>query len=157
MAGSELPLRLDERLRDRELGAADLLTARGFEQKWPDEAARRRRLGKFWYRPPGGESWADVALRLRTALPEVLDAPGPVLVVAHDVVVTLFVYLCCGMTEPQIMRLSGERAVGNATVTTLTRADGLWRLEEFGDTGHLRDEGAPVTTHSDEETHADVV
>jgi hypothetical protein len=31
-------------------------------------AAARAFLGKFWHRPPGGESWADVALRLRTFL-----------------------------------------------------------------------------------------
>jgi len=37
------------------------------------EAARRARLGKLYYRPPGGESWADVALRLRSFLSELRD------------------------------------------------------------------------------------
>jgi broad specificity phosphatase PhoE len=156
-SGWDLPLHEDERLRDRELGILDLLSAHGVEALHPAEAARRLRLGKFWYRPPGGESWADVALRLRSVLPEILAGDGPALVVAHDVVVTLIVYVCCGMSEPEIMDLAGRRAVGNATLTTLTRAGDTWQLEGFGDAGHLTDAEVPVTKHSDEETHADVV
>ncbi len=41
----------DERLRDRELGVLDLLTSRGVRERWPDEARRKRRLGRFYYRP----------------------------------------------------------------------------------------------------------
>ena len=38
------------------------------EQKWPDsrypeQAEARAHWGKFYNRPPGGESWADVILR----------------------------------------------------------------------------------------------
>ena len=61
-------MRLDERLRDRELGVLDRLTRRGVEARHPEEAELRRRLGKFYHRPAGGESWADIALRVRTAL-----------------------------------------------------------------------------------------
>src|SRR5688572_31393696 len=32
------------------------------------QAEFRRLLGKFYHRPPGGESWCDVILRLRSAL-----------------------------------------------------------------------------------------
>jgi broad specificity phosphatase PhoE len=156
-SGSGLPIREDERLRDRELGILDLLSSHGVEALHPEEAARRLRLGKFWYRPPGGESWADVALRLRSVLPEILAGDGPVLIVAHDVVVALIAYVCCRMSETQILDLARGRAVGNATLTTLNLVDGSWRLEGFGDTGHLRAAEVPVTQHSDEETHADVI
>ena len=156
-AGGDVSLREDERLRDRDLGILDLVSSHGLEALHPEEAARRLRLGKFWYRPPGGESWADVALRLRSVLPEILAGDGPVLVVAHDVVVTLLVYVCCRMSEPEIMDLSRRRAVGNATLTTLDLVDGEWMLQDFGDTGHLRDADVRVTAHSDDETHADVL
>src|SRR5437660_8948341 len=53
----------DERLREREFGIFDRLTTAGIRHKFPEEAAHRRRLGKFYHRPPGGESWADVILR----------------------------------------------------------------------------------------------
>src|SRR5690606_34668742 len=49
-------LRIDERLRDREQGALEGLTALGVERRFPAEAERLRRVGKFYYRPPGGES-----------------------------------------------------------------------------------------------------
>src|SRR4028119_1391295 len=70
-AGLDLPIRLDARPRARELGVLERLTMRGVQARFPDEAERRRWLGKFYHRPPGGESWADVALRLRTLIPEV--------------------------------------------------------------------------------------
>src|SRR4051812_18548318 len=57
---------VDERLRDRELGIIDLHTGHGVRARLPEEADRRARLGKFYYRPPGGESWTDVLLRLRS-------------------------------------------------------------------------------------------
>jgi broad specificity phosphatase PhoE len=70
-----LPARLDERLRDRELGILDRLTQRGIAARYPDELQRRHWLGKFYHRPPGGESWADVALRVRFFLADI-DRPG---------------------------------------------------------------------------------
>ena len=61
-------MRTDERLRERDFGAFDGMTGAGIREQYPDEAKRRDLLGKFYYRPPGGESWADVALRVRSLL-----------------------------------------------------------------------------------------
>jgi probable phosphoglycerate mutase len=147
---------LDERLRDRELGVLDLLTSSGVQARFPDEAARRLRLGKFWYRPPGGESWADVAFRARSVLTEIRLAEGPTLIVAHDVVVTLCVYVLCRMTDAEILALARGQVVGNATVTTLVGDGDGWRLESYGDTRHLHTGAAPVTAHHPDD-HADVL
>src|SRR4051794_38174004 len=65
LAGGPARAIVDERLREREFGIFDRLTTLGIRERFPDEAAHRRRLGKFYHRPPGGESWADVILRLR--------------------------------------------------------------------------------------------
>ena len=59
---------IDERLREKEFGVLDRLTRRGIEEEFPDQAEFRRLLGKFYHRPPAGESWCDVILRLRSAL-----------------------------------------------------------------------------------------
>lgn len=155
-AGIDPRIRIDERLRDRELGILDLLSSHGVQNRYPDEAARRLRLGKFWYRPPGGESWADVALRLRSVLAEITARDEPTLIVAHDVVVSLVVYVLCELSEAEIMALARERVVGNATVTTLTADGDRWRVEGYAETGHLRAEDAPVTVH-EEDSNADVV
>ena len=58
----------DERLREKEFGILDRLTRLGIEQRHADQAGFRRFLGKFYHRPPGGESWCDVILRLRSVL-----------------------------------------------------------------------------------------
>ena len=95
---------IDERLRDRELGILDLLTRRGVARLHPEETDRRRHLGKFYHRPPGGESWADVALRLRSFLGDHGHAAGDTaLLVAHDAVVMLFLYLLLGLPEPELL------------------------------------------------------
>jgi len=155
-AGVDPGIRVDERLRDRELGILDLLSSHGVQNRYPEEAARRLRLGKFWYRAPGGESWADVVLRLRSVLAEITARNEPTLIVAHDVVVSLSVYVLCELTEEEILGLARERVVGNATVTTLTHDGERWHLEGFADTGHLRVDDAPVTAH-EEGSNADVV
>lgn len=138
----------DERLRDRELGVLDLLTRKGVAARHPEEAARRARLGKYYHRPPGGESWADVALRLRSFLHDALDADARVgLVVAHDAVVMLLVALLTGMDEPRLLEFAAAHTVLNASVTRL-RLDGTqWRLVDFSDVRHLEQLGAEVTVH----------
>jgi broad specificity phosphatase PhoE len=139
---------IDERLRDRELGILDRLTARGIEAKYPDERARRRYLGKMYYRPPGGESWADVALRLRGFLRDLLaDAPsGLVLIAAHDAVILLIRYVLTRMTEEEVLKVAAEGTVANASVTTLHReADGSWTFVGYQEQEVLQDEGVPAT------------
>ena len=59
---------VDERLREKEFGILDRLTTVGIEQQYPEQAELRARVGKFYYRPPGGESWCDVILRLRSVI-----------------------------------------------------------------------------------------
>ncbi|WP_120338507.1 histidine phosphatase family protein [Cryobacterium soli] len=142
----------DERLRDRELGVLDLLTHRGVEHRLPIEAARRRRLGKFYYRPPGGESWADVALRIRSFL-AVLDADdtGPTaLVVSHDAVILLFRVVCEGLAEPDALRLAATDPLLNGSITRLVRPDqgAPWQVDGYNDVSHLLTAGADVTSHT---------
>ncbi|MGI8332366.1 histidine phosphatase family protein [Actinomadura scrupuli] len=108
----------DERLRDRELGSLYGLTPNGVIARFPEEAALQRRIGKFYYRPPGGESWADVALRLRVLLGDLgRDHPGErVLVFAHDVIIVLTRYILENLTEADIMEIE-KTPVANCSVT----------------------------------------
>lgn len=147
-AGVDVPVIVDERLRDRELGILDLLTPRGVAARHPEEAARRKHLGKFYHRPPGGESWADVALRLRSFGRDMSAHDGErVLVVAHDAVVMLMLYLLGDMAEAELLAYAADHTVLNASVTTLVRRDEGWTLKSFSDVAHLQREGADVTVH----------
>jgi broad specificity phosphatase PhoE len=151
-SGIELRLRVDERLRDRELGITDMLTTRGFEARLPFEAQRRRWLGKFYYRPPGGESWADMVLRARSVLSDIdlIDDGERVMVVCHDAMILILRYVCEGLNEAQLLEISQRSAVANASITRLSRpsGSGLWTADSVNDVSHLAGEGAPVTTHS---------
>ncbi len=141
---------LDERLRDRELGVLDLLTSAGVRRLLPDEDARRRRLGKLYYRPPGGESWADVAARVRSFLRDADAHDGTALLAVHDAVIWLFVFVCCGLDEAALFELVGSRTIANASRTRLTREGDAWRLDALADTAHLEVRSVPVTLHPGE-------
>lgn len=142
--------RVDERLRDRELGVLDLLTLRGVRNRHPDEERRRQWLGKYYHRPAGGESWADVMLRLRSVLVDVdrLEGPERLVIAAHDAVVMMMVAVCLDLDEPALMAFARTHAVANASLTRLRReAVGTpWSLEEFSSVGHLDDD--EVTEHT---------
>jgi broad specificity phosphatase PhoE len=149
-AGLQLPLRIDERLRDRELGVLDRLTEAGVVARYPEEHERRRWQGKFYHRPAGGESWADVALRLRSWLSDLgAETVGTrVLVVCHDVVIVLLRYICEGLDEEGVMDLARATPVRNAALGRLVRADGgPWTVVEYDDVEHLRAAGLSVTEH----------
>jgi broad specificity phosphatase PhoE len=153
-AGLHHPLRIDERLRDRELGILDLLTRRGVQNRFPAEEARRQWLGKFYYRPPGGESWADLALRVRSVLLDLErpDVPDRVLLVCHDAMILIFRYVCEGMREADLLQVARSGSVRNASVTRLVRPSGAgwWTADLFNADEHLKAEGVPVTEHPGE-------
>ncbi|MFD9595088.1 histidine phosphatase family protein [Kitasatospora sp. NPDC059973] len=131
-----LAVRYDERLRDRELGILEMLPKAAIEARHPDEAARRRKMGELYYRPPGGESWADVALRVRSVLRDICaeEAGRPVLLVAHDCTVLMLRYALDRLTEAQLTALDTVRNCS----TSLWRAEaGRLRPAHWNDTGHL--------------------
>lgn len=149
-AGLDLDFRIDERLRDRDMGITDALTAAGIAAKYPEEVERRQWLGKFYYRPPGGESWADVVQRVRGVLTDLAAAEKHerVLVAAHDVVLLLFCYVAEGMDEAQVLERSSTNGLRNASVTRLVRDEESvtgWRVTEYNHDAHLRDLGITVT------------
>ena len=125
-AGASVPVVFDERLRDRELGVLDLLTREGVGRRYPLEAQRRQWLGKFYHRPPGGESWADVALRLRSFLSDLPTATAAdrVVLVVHDSVVMLVRYILEGLDEHTVLQIGAAEPVRNASITVLELADG---------------------------------
>jgi broad specificity phosphatase PhoE len=151
LAGTGVPLLVDERLRDRELGILDLLTARGVQARLPAEAQRRNRLGKFYYRPPGGESWADMLLRLRSLLRELRqDHPdGHVVLFAHEASVMLFRYLVEGLDEAQLMAVARAETIANCSISSWRADGGVLRPETFNDVRHLHRQDAPVTKQED--------
>jgi len=150
---STVPPVVDERLREKEFGILDRLTRSGIEQFYPEQAQIRRHVGKFYHRPPGGESWCDVILRLRSTLHTLsLHYAGcRVLIVTHQVVVLCFRYLLEELDEQKILEIDAAGDVANCAVTDYRsevspqgQADRLV-LHRYNHTVPLQREGAPVT------------
>jgi broad specificity phosphatase PhoE len=154
----DAPSVVDERLREKEFGVLDRLTKLGIEQRFPDQAVLRARIGKFYFRPPGGESWCDVILRLRSVLDTVSlhysDAGSRVLIVGHQVIVLCLRYLIEELTEEEILAIDKGGEVANCGVTTYTldrdaSPGGRLRLEAYNFVAPLEEAGAPVTSRPD--------
>lgn len=150
------PICLDERLREKEFGILDGLTAGGVAQAYPDQAEFRRLLGKFYHRPPGGESWCDVILRLRALLDTVSlhHAGGRVMIVAHQVVVLCLRYILENLGEAEVLAIDARERVANCGVTEYRfdpahgKAGGLV-LVRYNSTAPVEAEAARVTDDAD--------
>jgi probable phosphoglycerate mutase len=147
---------VDERLREKEFGCLNQLTKAGIQAKYPQEWALRAKLGKFYYRPPGGESWCDVILRLRSVWDQMQlqYANERVLIVAHQAVVLCFRYLVERMSEETVLAIDREKDVANCGVTVYERArDAQGRvdmtLSVYNFVSPLEEAGAEVTKQPD--------
>ena len=143
-----LPVHHDERLRERELGVFDGLTGTGIRAEYPDEAARREHVGKFYYRPPGGESWCDVALRVRSFLRDVGARPATdrLWIFTHQAVITCFRYVLDGMDEEAVLALDARVPMPNGSTTTYHRGPGgVPALVDYASAAAVRAEGAEPT------------
>ncbi|MDF2902031.1 MAG: histidine phosphatase family protein [Phenylobacterium sp.] len=156
LASSAVPHCVDERLREREFGILDRLTSHGIKEHFPEQAAFRAAMGKFYHRPPGGESWCDVILRLRSALDTLSlhHAERRVMIVGHQVVVLCLRYLLENLSEAEILAIDAAGDVANCGVTDYCfdpaeGPDGALRLQAYNFVSPLKEAGAPVTSAPD--------
>jgi broad specificity phosphatase PhoE len=147
----------DERLREKEFGILDRFTRHGIQLRFPELHEQRSHVGKFYFRPPGGESWCDVILRLRSMIEMVAReyCGERVLIVGHQVIVNCLRYLIVRMDESQILEIDRAGDVPNCSVTSYEfdphvgkHGALVARLINF--VLPLREAGAPVTAEPDE-------
>lgn len=155
LGGADI-VQADERLREKEFGILDRLTALGIAHKYPELHFQRDHVGKFYFRPPGGESWCDVILRLRSVLDTIVREyrRERVLIVAHQVIVNCFRYLFERMTEAQILEFDRAGDVPNCSVSSYRFDQGSGKqgklvadLVNF--VAPLEETGVPVTVQKD--------
>jgi probable phosphoglycerate mutase len=156
LAGGKTKTLIDERLREREFGIFDRLTTVGIRERFPEEAAHRRRLGKFYHRPPGGESWADVIFRLRSMLNTINlhYCDKRVLIVCHQVVVLCFRYILEELDEAAILSIDKQAEVLNCGIAAYefepdAKGSCIPALELWNYGAPLEDEGAAKTSAPD--------
>ena len=146
----------DERLREREFGIIDRLTRKGVHEKYPEQAEFHKRLKKFYYRAPGGESWCDVILRLRSVQDSLArDYAGErVMIVCHTVVIFCFRYLFEKLTEQEILAIDKSELLANCSVTSYRHdpsrgSSHALVLDRFNFSAPLERRGAEVTDAPD--------
>lgn len=147
---------VDERLREKEFGILDGLTTVGIREFQPEQAEFRKLLGKFYHRPPGGESWVDVIFRLRALMDTVSLHYGGrrVMIVAHQVVVLCLRYIVENLSEAQILAIDREGDVANCAITEYkfdpdAGRDGNLVLTRYNVTAPMEAEATPVTAAPD--------
>jgi broad specificity phosphatase PhoE len=125
----------DERLRERDLGVFDGVTLAGMVANFPAEAERRARLGKFYYRPPGGESWADVVLRVRSFLNDLRSscADERPWLVTHLATILAFRAALEGLSEDQVLLIDNAAPPANGSLTQYVRRDDGYVLNTYAE------------------------
>ena len=147
VSGLDVDLLFDERLRERDLGVFDGLTGLGIRSRYPEEAERRKKLGKFYYQPPSGESWCDVVLRVRSLLQDLRHGydGARLWLVTHQAVIMSFRYALEGLSEEELLEIDRKIQIPNASMTTYRRDGDRLELLDFADTTAVDETEAEVT------------
>lgn len=128
------PVHIDQRLRERHLGAFQGLTGSECERRFPEHYARFRSRDPD-HVMPGGESARRVYERVSevfTALAhEHMDAR--IVVVTHGGVLDALYRFVQGVP----LERPRDFPIFNASLNTVCYADGKWSVERWGDISHL--------------------
>ncbi|RFS83248.1 histidine phosphatase family protein [Actinomadura spongiicola] len=118
-----LPIRYDKDLIERDGGVWEGLTGREIRERYPAEHAA--------WQPPGGETSAQVAKRVGTALERALDdlpPDGQLVVASHGAALRLGMSHLLRLPEETWERLGGLSNCSWSVITEMR--DGGWRLAE---------------------------
>ena len=86
-------IRVDERLREKEFGILDRYTKAGIIARFPELAEQRALVGKFYFRPPGGETPRETGAR---AVAVLAQATSDAVIVTHKGVMRALLALATG-------------------------------------------------------------
>lgn len=110
--GRNLALQVLPGLREIDLGEWDGLSKAEVQRRFPGQfEARGADLAGF--RPPGGESFADLQARAWAALKPLLEGPGPLLVVGHSGVNRVLICKTLGLPLEHLFRLGQDPGCRN--------------------------------------------
>jgi 2,3-bisphosphoglycerate-dependent phosphoglycerate mutase len=108
--------------------------------RFPSEAARRAAAGEYRYAPPGGESFADIEVRLGSFLTELNHAQSGkrVAIVAHDSIVLMMRAVIEQLTWDEVVAM--EQAAGsvrNASISRFVAENDHLTLQSYNSVDHL--------------------
>ncbi|MBI4450375.1 histidine phosphatase family protein [Candidatus Woesearchaeota archaeon] len=123
---------VDPRIREINVGARHGLTNAAFEARYPGELARKR-LDKYNWRPPNGESYADLHPRIVPAAQDVLQLAqsANVLVVTHGTSTRILRQVFENQTPAEVIALPKADEPINCGVTTYELVSGAPQLLSY--------------------------
>jgi broad specificity phosphatase PhoE len=140
-SGLDLPAPgTDDRLVDRLMGDLEMMTRAAIAQHFPEEHGRRSEAGEYRYTPPGGESFADIRVRLTSFFEDLnRDHAGErVVVVAHDAVVLMMRAVVQDLTWDQVVAAEqADGTVRNASISQFLAAGDHLELVRYNSVDHL--------------------
>ncbi len=109
----------DPRLAEAQRGIYHAMTREQLAAKYPEEIARKNREGLYHYRPPGGENWPDIELRIHSFLGTLARdcEDQDVVMVVHGHWLILFQRLIHHFGIDEALRRYREAIAPNASVT----------------------------------------
>jgi len=134
-AATGAPLQVEDGLAETDFGKWEGLTFAEAAQRWPDEMSAW--LGSADVAPPGGESFAAVASRVRAALDRLLaeSQPSTLLLVSH--VTPIKTLVCQAMLAPPAAMFRLHLDVASLSEIDWY-ADGPAVVRSLNDTAYLR-------------------
>ncbi|MFG1606281.1 histidine phosphatase family protein [Actinoplanes sp. NPDC049265] len=147
------PATTDERLVDRLLGDLEMMTRAAVARDYPDEA-RYHGVTDYRWRPPNGESFGDIRIRLKAFLDDInTDHAGHrVVVTAHDAVVLMMRAVVEDLDWDGVDRVSAGNTVRNASITVFDGRSGALLLDRYNTVDHLTDPAPPAAPAPDQAT-----
>jgi probable phosphoglycerate mutase len=139
-SGQDFPMpSTDDRLVDRLLGDLEMLTRAAIAKRFPDEPGRLTAAGEYYYRPPGGETFGDIAERLTSFLGDLnRDHAGErVAVVAHDAIVLVTRAVIEQLDWDAVAAVAASGPVRNASITRFDGSSGRLVLDGYNIVEHL--------------------
>lgn len=113
---------VEDRIRERDPGVPEGMVRAETElaRILPGESRRREWEGRYYYRPPGGENFSDVGLRIHSFLETLVDEHDGerLLVVTHAAVIAMARKLIERLSPEEALAFDETIEVGSITVYT---------------------------------------
>jgi probable phosphoglycerate mutase len=132
------PAETDDRLVDRLLGDLEMMTRAAIGRDFPDQV-RFHNATDYEWRPPNGESFGDIRMRLTSFMDDVNreHAGRRVVVVAHDAVVLMARAVIEKLSWDGVTGVATGNSVRNASITVFDGRSGELVLDRYNTVDHL--------------------
>jgi probable phosphoglycerate mutase len=129
--GRDVPASYHDALMERHCGDWEGMTISEIQSRYPEHWAARETDGYF-HRPPGGESHADMELRVADLLQSIRSDSARIAVVTHGVMSRVILKLLLGLAPAEAMQLRHPNALFYRLEVT---PDGIHRAHYLGGKG----------------------